>query len=87
VARKYRDLYSNIRLGRYITDQARRHFGDPQDQADARQSAWEALSKSKMNRPCSEYERIAYNAIHALYEHERRIRKREILTRPDPRCT
>jgi hypothetical protein len=87
VANSCRVLFSDSELSAYISEQARRHFSDPLDQADARQSAWEALMYTKTNRPKAEYQRAAYNAIHAMYERKRRIRKREILTNTFPRCT
>ena len=72
-------LFADSDLSRYITEQARRHFRDPMDQADARQEAWERILKNENALNLEQYKREALRAINNLYMRRYRLRRRETL--------
>ena len=78
------ELYSNSELTAYIAAQARRHFSCIQDQDDARQEAWERITQTPGRISRAELQRLAYRAIHAMYERQRAARQRET---PGATCT
>jgi hypothetical protein len=76
MSNKCRVLSSDIELSKYIAEQARRYFSNPQNQEDARQEAWAKLAGLKRAYPM-EKRQAARLAIKALYMRVYRQRLRE----------
>jgi len=70
-------LWKDTDLVAYIKRQAARHFSCKQDQEDAASAAWERLEKLKYLPSPGAIQRLAYNAIIAMYRREHRRRGHE----------
>ena len=80
-------LWANQDLQEYIKSQARRYFSCQQDQEDATAEAWEKIAARGNGHPNSELRHIAYCAIFAMYQRERRRRQQNVIINcedPDP---
>lgn len=71
--RRLLKLWANKEILDYINDCARRHFPNITDQEIASDNAWKRIEEM---RKCTDIKKVAYNAIHGMYERRRRYLKK-----------